>query len=253
MHDLWKCMQHSSSFLSNVAGTNAATVSITILDFQSTRNQQQVTGSWCRAYSEKLAFSMASRLSCVPNMPSCVGVSFSASCSVMSWGSSAQNMASFGGGDSRRDAQLPLVNIIRTASRDFYWLHLQFLGHVAKNSFATLSVGFPTSCPMASRGWSSLNMASSGIFATIGVAILGVGFQTSYHTLYALSKLVYAKYCVLLRRLASRRWRRFASIVPYGSRVFSSLDLEFWAVARWASVFWLHSEIRYCTMGWACS
>jgi hypothetical protein len=56
-----------------------------------------------------------------------------------------------------------------------------FVFDVATNSVATFGVGFPTSCAMPSRVLSSLNMASFGCFAMIGVATFDFGLSQSWH------------------------------------------------------------------------
>jgi hypothetical protein len=61
------------------------------------------------------------------------------------------------------------VRIVSNGVSRFYTLHLHF----------EVGVGFPTSCPVASRGPPALNMAYFGGITKIGVAALGVGFPMS--------------------------------------------------------------------------
>jgi hypothetical protein len=73
--------------------------------------------------------------------------------------------------------------------------HLSELG-VATLDVATLGTGFPTSCPVASRGSPALNMAS------FGVTTLGVGFPTS-------CPMVFRGSCVSICLVGRREeWRR---------------------------------------------
>jgi hypothetical protein len=63
------------------------------------------------------------------------------------------------------------------ALRGFYLLHFRFEVGLSARIVVTLGVGFPTSCPVVSRGSPTLSMASFDGVASIGVATLGVGFQ----------------------------------------------------------------------------
>jgi hypothetical protein len=104
---------------------------------------------------------------------------FLSSCSVTSWGWSAQNDLS-----RRCDALRRLFSIGRIVTRSSYWFNFQFVADFAALSVATLGVGFPTSCPMASRGSSSLIVASCSRVARICVPTLGVGLSQSLHMVF---------------------------------------------------------------------
>jgi hypothetical protein len=102
-------------------------------------------------------------------------VCFSASCPMISRGSSSLNMASFGGSAT---IGVPTLEVgfsqsWRVSSRCFCWLHLRFGVDDVKTGVATLVVDFPTSCQM-SRGSSKLNRASFRRITTTGVATLSV-------------------------------------------------------------------------------
>jgi hypothetical protein len=89
--------------------------------------------------------------------------------------------AEYGVFSRRRDnwcccARRRFVGISRMVSRGFYWRHLQFMVDFATLCVPTLGVDFLTSCSMAFRGSSSLNMPFDGA-ATIGFPTLGVGLS----------------------------------------------------------------------------
>lgn len=71
---------------------------------------------------------------------------FSASLSMIFWGSSSQNVALL----PRRDARLKFVNICLNVSGGLYWLNFQFVINVSTPIVQTLRVGCPSSCPVES-------------------------------------------------------------------------------------------------------
>jgi hypothetical protein len=114
---------------------------------------------------------------------------------------------------------------------------LQYVVDVAAIFVATLGFGFPSTCPMASRGSSSLNMASFAGVAIIAVPTFGVSlsqslrvasrdfcwrhlrFRVGVTTLlpYVIPTLIYAKYGVLFSFWS--RGIRMPSLVQVGLSV----------------------------------
>jgi hypothetical protein len=141
------------------------------------------------------------------------------------------------------------------APRDIYWIHLYFVADVATNMVATLSVGFPTSCPTAFRGSSSLNVLHFGGIATIGIPTLGAGLSKSLHTAFRRFFWLHWRFGVVVATLAVGfpTWHMSSpgSSTPNMSSFcgVAALGVGFPASCLMASVFF--SEMEFCVV--ACS